>query len=388
MKFTPYGSQYIDKKDINSVKKVLKKDIITGGSEVIKFEKKIKNYLGCKYSAVCNSGTSALFLTFLAIKLKKNDIVIMPSINFIGAYNVAKILGARIFLADVDSQTGQMSPHDVEKCYKKFKLKKVKAIITMYNGGYPENASNFIKFKKKLGCYIIEDACHALGSEYYYNKKYYKIGSCKHSDLCTFSLHPLKTITTGEGGIVTTNSKKIDNLIKNFRSHGILKTKKEHWNYNVINSGFNFRLNEFQSALGISQLKKIQSFINYRKKIYHNYKKQFSSIKEISIPKYENNNKPSYHLYIINLKNFNLNKKIKFIKYILKKKIIVQYHYVPIYKFKVFKEKYIGINAEKYYENSVSLPIHCKLSINTQNFIIKKVKEFLKNNNMKKITIG
>ena len=133
----------------------------------------------------------------------------MPSINFIASYNISALLGAKIYLADVDRQTGQMTPKNIIECCKNYKIKKVKIIITMYNGGNPQNADLFYKLKKKFGCLIIEDACHALGSEYQVEKKFFKIGSCKQADISTFSLHPLKTITTGEGGIVTTNSKKL-----------------------------------------------------------------------------------------------------------------------------------------------------------------------------------
>ena len=171
----PYGNHYIDDGDIKSVSRALRNKKITTGIEVSRFELKIKKYLKCKYSLVCNSGTSAIFLAMQSIGLKKDDNIIMPSINFIASYNVAKIFGANVFLADVDKYTGQMTPNDVENCYKKFSLKKVKALILMYNGGYPQNADKFRIFKKKFKCFIIEDACHALGASYKHNKKYFKI---------------------------------------------------------------------------------------------------------------------------------------------------------------------------------------------------------------------
>ena len=161
----------------------------------------------------------------MAINIKKNDAVIMPSVNFIASYNICKNLGAKIFLADVNKSTGQMEPKHVIQCLEKFKLKKIKALIVMYNGGYPENAGRFKNLKKLSNFYLVEDACHALGASYSFNNKIYKLGSCKHSDISTFSLHPLKTITTGEGGIVTTNSKALDYKIKKLRSLGIIRNK-------------------------------------------------------------------------------------------------------------------------------------------------------------------
>ncbi len=375
MKYIPYGRQYIDKKDINAVSKVLKNDIITSGNQVLTFEKKLNKYLKSKYSSVCNSGTSAIYLSLLSINLKKNDIIIMPAINFISSFNIAKTIGAKIYLADVDRITGQMTPEHVEECCKKFKIKKAKAIIVMYNGGYPHNAEKFLKFKKKLSCFIIEDACHALGASYRYKNSFKKIGSCSHSDICTFSLHPLKTITSGEGGVVTTNSKYLDEKIKMYRSLGIRRLNNNNWQYDVSLCGFNFRLNEFQSALGISQLSKINLFVKRRKEIAKIYDNELKKVKKINIPKYNTNLIPSYHLYLIN-SNFSHNEKNKFFNFMKKKKIMIQYHYIPIYKFSNFKGKYIGKNAEIYFKSTVSLPIYYELSRTKQNYVINKLKEF------------
>jgi len=239
MKFIPYGKQYIDNKDIKVVSDALKKKLITTGDHVLKFEKKIQNFLNCKFSFTCNSGTSALFLAMQSIEVKKNDIIIMPAINFVASYNVAKLFNAKVYLADVDKYSGQMSPQNVIDICEKFKLKKVKAIITMYNGGYPANAQNFKKFKKKYNCFIIEDACHALGASYKNGKKNIKIGSCAHSDISTFSLHPLKTITTGEGGIVTTNSKKLGEKIRKLRLIKLTDSEENKFLKNLLKLGYN-----------------------------------------------------------------------------------------------------------------------------------------------------
>ena len=173
MNIIPYGRQYIDNIDINFVSKALKEDLITTGSYVKKFEKKISKFLKVKYVASCNSGTSALHLAFMAINLKKDDVIIMPAINFIAAYNMARLMNAKIFLADVDSLTGQMTPKTLLECIKNNKLKKIKAIVTMYLGGYPENVIEFYNIKKKFNCFLIEDACHALGAKYLFRKNFY-----------------------------------------------------------------------------------------------------------------------------------------------------------------------------------------------------------------------
>ena len=283
MKIIPYGRQYIDSQDIRLVSKALKEDLITTGRYVKKFESKISKFLNVKYVASCNNGTSALHLALMSINFKKHDVIIMPAINFIAVYNMARFMNAKIFLADVDSLTGQMTPKTLSECIKRNKLKKIKVIITMYLGGYPENVIEFYKIKKKLNCYLIEDACHALGSMYLFKKKFLSIGSCMHSDISTFSLHPVKTITSGEGGVITTNNKALYNKIISLRSHGINKDKNFHWKYNLNAPGFNYRLSDINCALGLGQLKKIKKFTNYRKNLFNVYKTQLKKISTQSL---------------------------------------------------------------------------------------------------------
>jgi dTDP-4-amino-4,6-dideoxygalactose transaminase len=340
MRIIPYGRQYIDNEDIRFVSEALKQDLITTGRYVKKFENKISKFLKVKYVASCNSGTSALHLALMAIDLKKDDVIIMPAINFVAVYNMARLMNAKIFLADVDPLTGQMTPEKLLECIRYNKLKKIKAIVTMYLGGYPENVVEFYNIKKKFNCNLIEDACHALGSKYFFNKMFLSIGSCRHSDISTFSLHPLKTITTGEGGLVTTDNKTFYNKIVSLRSHGIEKDENFHWKYNLNKSGFNYRLSDINCALGLGQLKKINKFIDYRKRIFSFYKSELKEIiNSITFPSYKIS-KPSYHLFLISL-NFRKirSTKDKLLKFLKKNRIFCQYHYIPIYKFKIFNQK-------------------------------------------------
>jgi dTDP-4-amino-4,6-dideoxygalactose transaminase len=381
MKTIPYGRQYIDNQDIRLVSKALKEDLITTGRYVKKFENEISDFLKVKYSASCNSGTSALHLALMAINLKKNDVIIMPAINFIAVYNMARLMSAKIFLADVDPLTGQMTPKLLLECIKNNKIKKIKAIVTMYLGGYPENVIEFYNIKKKFNCFLIEDACHALGSRYLFNKKFLLIGSCSHSDISTFSLHPVKTITSGEGGLITTNNKVFYNRIISLRSHGIEKDKNFHWKYNLSESGFNYRLSDMNCALGLGQLKKINKFINYRKRVFNFYSSELKKINNtIVFPSYKTN-KPSYHLFLISINFAKIRStKDKFLKFLRKNNILSQYHYIPIYKFKLFNKK-INLNfyrgAEFYYKNTISLPIFYGLNISFQKIVINKIKFFL-----------
>ena len=381
MKYIPYGRQFIDNKDKKLISSSLSNDLITTGPFVEKFERNLSKYFNCKYSYVCSSGTAAIHLAMLSVGLKKDDIILMPAVNFIAAYNMAKIIGLKVFLVDVDEFTGQVTPNKVLECIKKNKLKKIHALLVMFHGGYPENIKKLYDIKKRYNFYIIEDACHALGAKYKYKNKLFKIGSCKHADISTFSLHPLKTITSGEGGIVTSNNAKIAKSIQLFRSHGILRKKNKHWEYDILEYGFNYRLSDINCALGLSQLKKINFFLKKRKKIYQQYSKEFKNFSQnIVIPKYSKNIESSYHLFLLNIA-FNKLKKNKnhFMKYLKDNKIVAQQHYIPIYKFSIYKGKSIGFSgAEKYFNNSISLPIFVNLSNINQIKVIKIIKRYFK----------
>jgi dTDP-4-amino-4,6-dideoxygalactose transaminase len=379
MKFIPYGRQFIDKKDKLSVLSSLSNDLITTGPYVKKLENELDKYLNCKYSYVCSSGTAAIHLAMLSINLKKDDVILMPVVNFVASYNLAKTMQLKVYLIDVDEYTGQVTPNTVLECIKKNKLKKIKALVVMYNGGYPEYPKKFYDIKKKYNFFIIEDACHALGSEYKYKNKLFKIGSCKHSDISTFSMHPLKTITSGEGGIVTTNNKKIAKNIKLFRSHGILRDKKKHWKYDVLKHGFNYRLSDINCALGLSQLKKINFFLKKRKKIYEKFIKEFKNFNtKLIVPEYSDSIKPSFHLFLLNIAFKKLKKsKDHLMQYLRKNNIIAQQHYIPIYEFSIYNEKVSHFpGSKKYFNNSISIPIFVNLNNKDQNKIIKIIKNY------------
>jgi len=382
MKYIPYSRQLIDKKDSKLVLSSLSNDLITTGPFVEKFENNLKKYLKCKFSYVCSSGTAAIHLAMLSLNLKKNDIILMPAINFIASYNMAKTMGLKVYLVDVDELNGQITPNKILECIEKNNLKKINALIVMFHGGYPENIKKFYDIKQKYKFFIIEDACHALGAEYKFKKNFFKIGSCKHADISTFSLHPLKTITSGEGGIITTNNSKIAKNIKLFRSHGISRNKKIHWLYDIKKHGFNYRLSDLNCALGLSQLRKINFFLKKRKKIYTKYLNELKKLHlNLKIPEYSKSIKPSYHLFTINIlfDKFNMNKD-HFMKYLLNNKIITQQHYIPIYKFSIYNEKKKSFPAsEKYINNSVSIPIYVGLDKKKQERIIKIIKRYFIN---------
>jgi dTDP-4-amino-4,6-dideoxygalactose transaminase len=377
-----YGKQFLDNSDIKSVTKALKSNYLSQGPINKKLEEKFKTYFDVKHALTCSSGTAALHLAFLAIGIKKNDYVLMPSVNFIASYNLCKSLGAKIILIDVDCLTGQIRVDEIFKKLKKLKKIKVKAIVNMMNGGYPQNLEDFYTLKNKLNCYLIDDSCHALGANYIYKGKIKKIGSCKHTDISTFSLHPLKSITSGEGGIITTNNSKIADLIKSYRSHGLSKDNKRYWIYSLSNYGFNFRLSEIGASLALSQLRKIHKFIKKRKKIAKIYLKNLSNYKNfIDFPKYQQFENSSFHLLLIHLdfKKFKYDKD-HFFQFLNKKDIYPQFHYTPIYRLdkniNVKIKEYPG--SEKYLKSAISLPIYYNLNIIDQNYVIRQILNYIK----------
>ena len=218
MKYITYGKQHIDSNDLKVVKKALKNNFITAGKQVEKFEKFFSKTVGSKFAVSCSNATCGLLLSYLALGVKKNDILIMPAVNFVASINMAKFLSAKIFLTDVDPNTGHMRAEDLKSCIKKNKIKKIHTVILMHNGGLPANIFEIKKIQKNFKFNIIEDACHALGAKYT-DKSTDKVGNSKYSNLSVFSFHPVKNITTGEGGMITTNSQRLYDKLKILRNH-------------------------------------------------------------------------------------------------------------------------------------------------------------------------
>jgi dTDP-4-amino-4,6-dideoxygalactose transaminase len=332
-----------------------------------------------------NSGTSAILLALKAINLQKNDIVIVPAINFIAAANLSKILGAKVYFSDVDKFTGQMTPTNLLDCIKLNKIKKVKVFFIMHNGGFNNFAKEFYKIKKKLKCLIIEDACHALGANNS-RKKNDLVGNCKYSDLTTFSFHPLKTITTGEGGMTTTNNLNFYNLMCQYRNHGFALKKKQkgYTREHKLNfCGYNFRLTDFQCYLGISQLKKINFFLKKRNDLAKYYFKKLNQFNDYIILPKKNKYYSAWHLFVVLFKLENLRvSRDKIIKILYKSGIKTQVHYVPNYRQKPFlkKNKKIFNGAEFYFSRCLSIPIYPELKFKQIDFIVKTIEKVIKSN--------
>ena len=375
-----YGRQYIDQKDIKAVSSVLKSNWLTQGPQVEKFEKGIQNFLGAKYACAVNNGTAALHLACLALKIKENDLVLTTPITFLSSVNSILYVKAKPIFIDIDKDTYCI---DIDKMEKKIinlknKNKRIKAAIITDYAGQPCDWKKISALAKKYNFLTINDNCHSFGSKYYDKKNY----AAKYADIATYSFHPVKTITTGEGGCVVTNNKKINETLRVLRNHGVVRNKKIDkkkgvWFYEMIELGFNYRLSDIQSALGTSQLKKINFFLKKRKEIANFYNKFFINRKIFQVPKVSNFCEHSYHLYPlqINFKSLKIDKKT-FFKKMLEKGIKLQVHYIPIYKQKYykkifnFKDKNFPV-SENFYKNIVSIPIFPSLTKNNLKLITK-----------------
>lgn len=381
-----YSKQSINKSDIKSVNKTLKSDYLTQGPKTLEFEKKLKSYTGAKYSIVVNSASSALLLSCMSLGLKKKDIIWTVPNTFAASANCILISGHKIDFVDIDNKNWNISLEKLKIKLQKAKIKKKlpKAIIIVHLAGLPVDPIELKKLSKKYKFFIIEDASHSIGSKYYGKK----VGSCKWSDLCVFSFHPVKIITTAEGGSITTNSKKFYEKMLLFKNNGITKNPKKFkrnnlgpWYYEQQSLGYNFRMNDVQASLGLSQLNRINEMLKKRNKIATIYKKELESL-PIKFQEVKKKFFSSYHLFIIRLIKNNRKTHKKLFIFLRNNKIFVNLHYLPVHLHPFYKK--IGFkkgdfpNSEKYSENAISIPIYPDLNFNTQKKVINLLKRFFK----------
>ncbi len=375
-----YGKQSIDSTDINSVVKSLKSNYLTQGPLVNKFETNLKKKLNCKFATVVSNASAALYLSGKIFNWKSGDLIAVSPITFISSVNCIEHCSAKPLFVDISLEDYCMDPKLLEMELKKDKLKKIKAAIITDYGGQPAKWKEFYRIKKKYKIKLINDNCHALGSSIDNNRGY----AAKYADIVTLSFHPVKAITTGEGGALLTNNKEIDEKANLLRQHGIARKKNTHWKYEVNNLGYNFRLPDINCALGISQLKKINKFINARIKIAKFYDSLFSDANKFIIPKKIKNNKNSFHLYplLVRLDKIKKTKEI-IIKEFLKKKIKLQVHYIPVNTQPYYKKKYrykkIKFkNSEFFFKRCISFPIYYDLKTRHLSYIKKISKDIFK----------
>lgn len=380
----PYGRQSISDDDIKAVIDVLKSDYLTQGPVVPEFEKSICKYTGASYAVAVNSGTSALHIACLSLGLGKGDWLWTSSISFVASANCGIYCGARVDFIDIDPITWNISIDKLKHklIYAKTHNKLPKIIVVVHLSGLPCDLAEIYKLSKEYGFYVIEDACHAIGSRYNNNN----IGSCKYSDITVFSFHPVKVMTTGEGGMATTNIINLANKMRILRTHGITRDPDlmthdpdGEWYYQQIDLGFNYRMTDIAAALGISQLLRLDSNIKKRHEIVRFYNKALSSL-PLMLPYSDVSRYSSCHLYIVRIKN---KKKLysEIFELLTNFGIGVNKHYIPIHTQPFYKN--FGFKSgdfpesESYYREAISLPIFPDLTKKEQESVISAVSKAL-----------
>lgn len=376
----PYGKQYIDKSDINAVIETLKSDYLTTGPKIKEFEEKLCEYTGAKYAVALSNGTAALHIASLSL-LKKGDIILTTPNSFLATSNSIIYAGAIPIFVDI-KEDGNI---DLDKCEEVLKTtNKIKAIYAVHFSGNPVDMEKLRYLKEKYDLIILEDAAHAIGAKYKWKMengkwKINNVGDCKIGDIAIFSFHPVKNLTTAEGGAIMTNNEEIYKKLLILRNHGIERSGKYIWEYQMNTLGFNYRITDIQCALGISQLKKLDRFIQKRQEIAIIYEEAFKNTK--IKPLYPFNENSAYHLFVVRYPFKNLEEKNEMFLKMQKKGIFLQLHYIPIPSQPFYKSLGYSMqnleNMKKYYLEAFSLPIYYSLSIKKQEYVINSLKEVL-----------
>ncbi|WP_163537024.1 UDP-4-amino-4,6-dideoxy-N-acetyl-beta-L-altrosamine transaminase [Gracilibacillus sp. YIM 98692] len=376
--YLPYGKQWLDEEDVKAVTNVLTSDYITTGPIISEFEDAIASFVDAKYAVAFSSGTAALHAACFAAGIKESDEVITTPITFAATSNSILYNNGTPVFADIHPQTYNISPEAIHSLINA----NTKAIITVDFTGQPAEYEEMMDLAKKHGLIVIDDAAHALGATY----KDQFIGSI--ADMTMFSFHPVKHITTGEGGMITTNNKTYYEKLLSFRNHGItrdpmkLKHSNEPWYYEMQEFGFNYRMTDIQAALGLSQLEKLDTFLARRREYAKKYSNAFEKMEEITVPFQQHYSNSSWHLYIIRL---NLNKlkteRTEIFKAIQKENIGVNVHYIPVYLHPFYQQlgyqKGLCPNAESLYQEIITLPLFPKMSEQDLDDVITGVKKVI-----------
>jgi len=396
-KIIPYGKQHITDADIEAVIKVLKSDFLTQGPAILEFENAFSKYIGCKYSIAVSNGTAALHLCAMAMNVGAGDKVIVPPISFSASANCIRYCDGEVVFSDIDSNTLLLDINKVRTLLESSPAGTYKGIIPVDFGGRPVQMDDFRALANEFDLWIIEDACHAPGAYYTDNKGIKQnSGNGVFADLAIFSFHPVKHIASGEGGMITTNDEDLYKRILNLRTHGIVKNHLQFsntieeaggdansniypgWYMEMQELGYNYRLTDFQAALGKSQLQRADEGMKQRLMIAENYNNAFKNNKNIRI--YYNDEsdisfRNAYHLYIITVPN-----RLELYNYLRKHNIYAQIHYYPIHLMPYYKN--LGWKegdmpySEFYYSQCISLPIYPTLTTQEQAFVIEKVNSF------------
>ncbi|MCU7494837.1 MAG: UDP-4-amino-4,6-dideoxy-N-acetyl-beta-L-altrosamine transaminase [Ignavibacteria bacterium] len=366
-----YGKQCIDQSDIDAVVEVLKSDWMTQGPTVTKFENELCKKFNTKYATVVSNGTASLHLIAMGLGWKTGDIIITSPITFVASSNCALYVGATPDFVDIDPVSYTIDINLLEDKIQKYRKngKNIKAVVGVDFAGHPCEWESLRYLADKYDFQLVNDNCHALGAEYDGNFDY----AAKYADAVNFSFHPVKHITTGEGGAVLTNNLELNDKVKLLRTHGITKDKSllekndGPWYYEMHNLGYNYRITDFQCALGITQLKKLDYFVKKRRDIAKYYNERFENVKQFITPKVSKYARHAYHIYPlqVHFEMISLNRNEYFSK-LKENGINCQVHYIPVHLQPYYKKNYgfkVGDypNAESFYSKEVSIPIYPSL---------------------------
>jgi len=387
----PYGRQDINQADIEAVVEVLRSDFLTQGPVVPEFEKAVSTYCGAKHAVAVNSATSALHIACLALGVSKGDIVWTSPITFVASANCALYCGAQVDFVDIDPKTYNLSVDQLQEKLEQAEQTDTlpKVVIPVHFSGQSCDMAGIHALSQQYGFKIIEDASHAIGGRY----KNEPIGNCRYSDITVFSFHPVKIITTGEGGMAITNNEQLAKRMRLLRSHGItsdklemhLRLPEEIWNYQQISLGFNYRMTDIHAALGLSQMHRLDEFVAKRHTIAKRYDQMLSDL-PIIIPWQHPDGYSSYHLYIIRLKLGEINKTHSKVYEALRAEgILVNLHYIPVYRQPYYEQ--MGFDAgycseaEQYYTEAISLPMYPRLTEEQQCYVVSTLRNALSGTN-------
>jgi UDP-4-amino-4,6-dideoxy-N-acetyl-beta-L-altrosamine transaminase len=398
--FIPYGKQYLDEADIDAVTQVLRGDWLTQGPQVGWFELAFAAKVGTRHAIACANGTAALHLALLALDIGPRDAVVVPSITFLATANAARYVGAEVAFADVDAQTGLMRRADAEAAIASAEAQgwRVRAIIPVHLSGQPADMAGLAALAAERGITLVEDACHAIGTRLAdRDGAMVAIGACDRSTMACFSFHPVKTLATGEGGMVTTNDDALAARLRRLVSHGMVRDasnfldaqaatgadgKPNPWYYEMLEIGFNYRMTDIQAALGRSQLDKLDHFLTARRKLVALYDTAFAPLAPRLLPVGRvSGAEPGWHLYPVRLDFAGLGMdRSTFMGRLRAAGIGSQVHYIPVHRQPYYQQRYEAqelAGAEDWYRHCLSLPLYAGMSMADLDRVVAAVSRIL-----------
>ena len=379
----PYGRQSISSADVVRVGETLRGDFLTTGPEVSAFEAELCRVTGAPYAVACSNGTAALHLAALALRLDPGSLGVTSPITFLASANCMEYVGGRVGFVDIDEARLCLDPRSLETYCREVEVPEV--VIPVSFAGVPADLPAIRALSRQWGFRIIEDAAHALGSRYRDGDGWFASGSCAHSDMAILSFHPVKTITTGEGGAVTTADEGLYQRLLLLRNHGMEKNERTAaeggWAYEMHEPGYNYRITDLQCALGRSQLERLEAYRTRRQELFLAYQKAFADVPGVILPPWPENTDPCHHLYVIRFVGGTAVRRMQY-DGLRALGILPQVHYIPVHLQPYYRRKYgygegLCPRAETYYTQCLSLPLYPDLSDEDQRRVVTAVRNLL-----------